>query len=98
MKKIIALIAVIIATITLAAPAQASVTTNDSDVAAALTLGKMAWVDLDSVTQSDLCQGWYEWPGYTRNEMARILKRNYPGYISTYDSKRAAYRLMNWAC
>jgi hypothetical protein len=98
MKKIAALIAALIATVAFAAPAQAAVPSNDSDVRLALTLGKMAWVELDSLTQSELCQGWYETPGYIRNEMAKILRNNYPGYISVYDSKRAAYRLMNWAC
>lgn len=98
MKKIIALVATLIAALALAAPAQASVPADNSDVQAALLMGKLAWEELDSYTQGDLCGAWYDMPGYTRNEMAKILKKNYPGYISTYDSKRAAYRLLNWAC
>jgi hypothetical protein len=95
MKKILATIAaLVIAAVAFAAPAQAS----DSDVREALYIAKLAWSDLDYSDQSNLCDYWYLAPRAARNEIASVIKSESYFYITTYDSRRVAYRLLNWAC
>jgi hypothetical protein len=71
------------------------------DISLALLLAKAAWSALDYSDQENICEGWYTMRTWTRNEMAKSIRQVYNedmGYISVYDSRRVAYRLLNWAC
>jgi hypothetical protein len=95
MKKILATItALVLAAVAFAAPVQA----NDDDVRFNLMLAKMAWTELSYYDQENLCDYWYTFPKSARNEMASIIREAGDYEISVYDSRRVAYRLLNWAC
>lgn len=90
----IAATALTITAIATATPAAA----DDNAVRKATTMAKMAWTELDYSDQQNICNGWYVMPSYTKSELAKIIRDSAYFYISTYDSKRAAYRLLNWGC
>jgi hypothetical protein len=97
MKKILAIIAAMMATLTLAVPAQAAVPMDDQDVRFMVTLGKAAWID--SGDMSAVCTMFYLRPKYTRDYLADgMYYEVYEGMYSMYDTKRAAYRILKWGC
>lgn len=101
MKKITALIAAGVATVALAAPAQAAQPTSDSDVRFMTSMLKEVWNELDYDDQDVICGYFYVAPRLARNEMANTFHDPYDGSLnefSLYDVRRAVWRLLNWAC
>lgn len=99
MKKIIALAATLMATIALASPVQATQPADLDDVLFMTSIGKVVFIDLDLDNQNAICL-WFELQPYAaRNELARGMYYDvYEGEYSMYDTKRAAWRILNWGC
>lgn len=99
MKKIAAVIAALVATVALAAPAQAAQPTDLDDVRFMTSMGKAAFMDISFDSQNAICL-WFEVEPYAaRNELARgWYYEVFEGEFSMYDTKRAAWRLLSWAC
>lgn len=99
MKKFAALIMALVATVALAAPAQAAVPSNNSDVRYMVNLAKAAWWDIDDDARNAICLWWDIAPYEARDEMAQGFYYDvFEGEFSMYDSKRAAWRVLNWGC
>lgn len=69
------------------------------DVRYMTSLGRVAFMDISFDSQNAICL-WFEIEPYAaRNEMARGWYNNvFEGEYSMYDTRRAAWRLLNWAC
>ena len=102
MKRFAAAIVAIVATfVAVAPPAQATQTSDLSDVRFMTSMLKSVWFELDYDTQDTLCGYFYVSPILARNEMANTFHDPDGGSLSDYslyDVRRAVWRLLNWGC
>lgn len=78
-------------------PAQAAVRSDYGDVMLMVAMGKEAWRDTGDM--ESVCEMFYARPYFVRDYMAsRMRSEVYDYEYSMYDTKRAAWRILNWGC
>ena len=88
-----------IVTIAVAAPVKAAAQADLSDVRFMTAMAKVAWMDVSQSARDGVCTWFYISPYEARNELARSFYYDvFDGQYSMYDSKRAAWRVLNWGC